>query len=357
MLQAPRVQAGTILLITLVTIAALPASAQIQKPGEAPSTANPLTSRNQGVPASSPAKPPARESRSSSARPPTPLKEIVFRVPIELKNIHADITHIAPMCRIFTGNVMSNANELGSGRPYIQVLPANRNMRKTVDIPISSIHPGKRIEDVTSYTCTLYITAGRNGPLQVYSPNSPNDANKSIGTPPVNVVSGSINPATRRSSTLSITTGTLKAQGIILGVPQNASFRVNGSRTVNYTAVVSGFPRRSAPRVRHIRYLGISFSTVPSAAAYRINYQKIAGPHRNRADHSATFGDLGSKELMINGNGLSAGNSTGAGLTESCEARIKRFRVQACMGTTGPLSQRCGAYSNWINVPQSPFPQ
>ena len=146
------------------------------------------------------------------------LNKIVFKVPLNVTQIHPEIQYIAPMCRIFTGTVMNNANQLGSVRPNIAVSGRgdNRKVMKSIKMNITAndLSPGRSINDVTAYTCTLYVKKTINGKLLTYSTTS-TDAVIKAAKSPVIVAKGSIDKcALQKGDTIHISTSKLKAQGV-----------------------------------------------------------------------------------------------------------------------------------------------
>jgi len=148
------------------------------------------------------------------------LSKVVFSVPLNVTNIHPDVQAIVPMCRIFKG-AGTNANELGLDRTEVAV-GFNRSVNKTVKVTITNnMHPGKSKDDVTYYTCTLYVKKSTQAGLYVYSTTSSDDSTRAVTTP-VNVSYGNktidnavlVNEAGKQILVLKIAAGQLSAKGI-----------------------------------------------------------------------------------------------------------------------------------------------
>ncbi len=148
---------------------------------------------------------------TNTARAET-LQSVSFRVPLNVSNIHQDIKFLAPMCRVFTGDVASNANQMGAVRPDIAV-PASRNVSQKVTMTISkaNLAPGKSLDDATLYSCMLYVKKSANGPLLSYTLSSQDAATRAIGNRPRNVVTGVVQAG--REKALMINTSPLSAKG------------------------------------------------------------------------------------------------------------------------------------------------
>ncbi len=148
---------------------------------------------------------------TNTARAQT-LQSVSFRVPLNVSNIHQDVKFLAPMCRIFTGDVTSNANQLGAVRPDIAV-PASRNVSQKVTMTITkaNLSPGKSLDDATLYSCTLYVKKSANGPLLAYALSSQEAATRAVGNAPRNVVTGVVQAG--REKALMINTSPLSAKG------------------------------------------------------------------------------------------------------------------------------------------------
>ncbi len=140
------------------------------------------------------------------------IQSITFRVPMNVTNIHPDIMYLAPMCRIFTGDVASNANQLGAVRPDIAI-PASREVSQKVTMTVTkaNLSPGKTLDDTTLYSCVLYVKKSATGPLLNYSMSSQDPATRAAGSAPRNIVMGAIVPG--REKAIAINTPMLSAKG------------------------------------------------------------------------------------------------------------------------------------------------
>ena len=174
------------------------------------------------------------------------LQSVTFRVPLDVSHIHKDIKYLAPMCRIFTGDVASNANELGSVRPNIAV-PASRavSQKITMTVTKANLFPGKNLDDATLYSCTLYVKKSARGPLLSYALSHPDLAVRALDTAPRNVVTGAVKKG--RSKAILINTAQLSAkgtQGIIskplAGIPTTRAAEVDVQR-------IEGVSRSNTP--------------------------------------------------------------------------------------------------------------
>ncbi len=197
----------------------------------------------------------------SSAKAET-IRSITFRVPVDVSNIHKDIRYLAPMCRIFKGNVASNANQIGAARPDIAV-PASRHVSRKVAITITraNLSPGNSLDNTNLYTCTLYVKKSANGPLLSYALTSADPATRAIGAAPRNVAAGSVVKG-RRQAVL-INTTQLKARG-------------------TYRATAPSQPTvRAAPRITPGRVGGSTGTetTDPARPGVNRNGAQVVGPN------------------------------------------------------------------------------
>ncbi len=140
------------------------------------------------------------------------LQSVTFRVPLDVSHIHKDIKFLAPMCRIFTGDVTSNANQLGAVRPDIPV-PASRKVSQKISMTITkaNLSPGKSLDDATLYSCTLYVKKSARGPLLTYAVSHPDLAIRALGKAPRNIVTGAVKRG--RGKEILIHTAQLRAKG------------------------------------------------------------------------------------------------------------------------------------------------
>jgi len=118
------------------------------------------------------------------------LQKITSTVALNVNHIHPDIVALVPMCRVFSNSVTSNANEIGLDRVEVPI-SGNRAVTGNKSVSITTnLHPGKKLEDAVTYTCTLYLKKATG--LFVYSTNAPDISTRSTSTP-VNSYRGTIN--------------------------------------------------------------------------------------------------------------------------------------------------------------------
>ena len=256
---------------------------------------------------------------------PTAIK---FSVPLNVRNIHADIHYVVPRCGIFTGSVMSNANELGLIYKYFPV-DQYRRVKKNVTLTLTQaqLHPGKSMDNVTKYACTLYIATGVNQPHLIYDRSSSDDKIKAYGTP-VNVVTGNINPASASGSgTINVQAGQLRATGSILGVPAiTTHFR-------NIPTPSSG----SQAGMHNIRNLDVRITPVQGAQVYMYSVKYRNGEHNGHPNHPTNNMTHMKNHLVIFG-------ATSATFVENCQKRILAISVKACLSEANAnnYATKCG---------------
>jgi len=153
---------------------------------------------------------------------------ITFKLPDEVYEqrspVRATFTleAITPLCRVFKQGAQTNANEIGNARQEIRV-PQSRNQRvkvaKQAQIRLTTnLHPGKRLNQAASYSCTLYLRLAGSPGLHLYSTTSSDPRTKAdVRYPLVNVVSGKIDRSTARKignqNVIQVVTSKLEARG------------------------------------------------------------------------------------------------------------------------------------------------
>ena len=174
---------------------------------------------------------PTRPSRAiverAGSRQPSPvarrfrLDEIRFVVPLHITHIHPAIASVVPLCRVFDSASQSNANEIGLKYAVIPVTMKNRNERQVVSqvslkiVRGGNIHPGKTLDSVVSYNCTLYVREKGSNSLLSYSTTTANRRLR-VRPPLVSVVSGKIDRTSvkgSRKATITVRAGKLRAHG------------------------------------------------------------------------------------------------------------------------------------------------